>query len=80
MGLERLTGTPWHVERFTRKEDDEKRHRSNVYTIVAADIVLGILSIVGALHIVDIMKKLKQKKKRTTSQLRKRRKESLLRN
>lgn len=28
MGLEQLTGTPWHVERFTRKEGDEKRHRS----------------------------------------------------
>lgn len=23
-----LTGTPWHVDRFTRDEDDPKRHRS----------------------------------------------------
>lgn len=23
-----FTGTPWHVDRFTRAEDDPKRHRS----------------------------------------------------
>ena len=28
MGLKHLVGTPWHIERFTREEDDEKRHRS----------------------------------------------------
>lgn len=28
MGLKHLEGTPWHVERFTRKEGDKKRHRS----------------------------------------------------
>ncbi len=28
MGLERLTGVPWHIERYTRPEGDERRHRS----------------------------------------------------
>ena len=28
MGLNRFTGTPWHVERYTREAGDEKRHRS----------------------------------------------------
>ena len=27
-GLNRLTGTPWHVDRFARKEGDPRRHRS----------------------------------------------------
>ena len=26
--LERLTGSPWHVEKMTRQEGDEKRHKS----------------------------------------------------
>lgn len=25
--LSKLTGTPWHVERFTRQEGDDRRHR-----------------------------------------------------
>ncbi len=29
MGLSDLTGVPWHTERFTRAEGDERRHRSN---------------------------------------------------
>ncbi len=28
MGVNRLTGTPWHVEKFTRNEGDDRRHRS----------------------------------------------------
>ncbi len=29
MALGQLTGTPWHVGKFTRAEgDDDKRHRS----------------------------------------------------
>ena len=32
MGISReLTGTPWHVEKFTRSEGDEKRHRSRCF-------------------------------------------------
>ena len=27
-GINRLTGTPWHVDRFARKEGDPRRHRS----------------------------------------------------
>ena len=27
-GIKHMTGTPWHVEKFTRQEDDPKRHRS----------------------------------------------------
>ena len=26
--LNRLTGTPWHVDRYTREEGDSRRHRS----------------------------------------------------
>lgn len=26
-----LTGTPWHVDRFAREEDDPKRHRSRCF-------------------------------------------------
>lgn len=28
MGVSRMTGTPWHMERYTRDEGDERRHRS----------------------------------------------------
>ncbi len=28
MGLNRLTGTPWHLERYARKDGDLRRHRS----------------------------------------------------
>lgn len=28
MGLRHLTGTPWHIERYTREEGDGRRHRS----------------------------------------------------
>ena len=28
MGVNRMVGTPWHVERFTREEGDDRRHRS----------------------------------------------------
>lgn len=28
MGLNQLTGTPWHKEKWTRDEDDPRRHRS----------------------------------------------------
>ena len=28
MGINRLTGTTWHVEKATRKDDDPKRHKS----------------------------------------------------
>ncbi len=28
MGLNELTGVPWHVETLRRSEDDQKRHRS----------------------------------------------------
>ena len=32
MGISReLTGTPWHVEKVTRSEGDEKRHKSRCY-------------------------------------------------
>lgn len=27
-GINRLTGTPWHVERYAREDGDERRHRS----------------------------------------------------
>lgn len=27
-GISQLTGTPWHVERFARQEDDQRRHKS----------------------------------------------------
>lgn len=27
MALGQLTGTPWHVGKFTRAEGDDKRHR-----------------------------------------------------
>ena len=26
--ISKMTGTPWHVNRFTREEDDERRHKS----------------------------------------------------
>ena len=28
MGINRLTGTPWHIEKYTRDEFDDRRHRS----------------------------------------------------
>ncbi len=28
MGINRMTGTPWHIERYTRAEFDDRRHRS----------------------------------------------------
>lgn len=28
MGVESLSGTPWHIEKMTRKEGEEKRHRA----------------------------------------------------
>lgn len=28
MGLNRLTGTPWHIENYHRAEDDNRRHKS----------------------------------------------------
>lgn len=28
MGLNQLTGTPWHVDKFTRAEGDKRRHRT----------------------------------------------------
>lgn len=28
MGLNQLTGTPWHVDKFTRAEGDNRRHRT----------------------------------------------------
>ena len=28
MGLNQLTGTPWHIDRFTREEGDNRRHRT----------------------------------------------------
>ncbi len=28
MGLNRLTGTPWHLDKYTREDGDERRHRS----------------------------------------------------
>ena len=28
MGLNQLTGTPWHVDKFTREEGDKRRHRT----------------------------------------------------
>ena len=27
-GINRLTSTPWHIERYTREEGDSRRHRS----------------------------------------------------
>lgn len=27
-GINRLTGIPWHVERYARKDGDDRRHRS----------------------------------------------------
>lgn len=27
-GLNRMTGTPWHIEKYTREEGDSRRHRS----------------------------------------------------
>lgn len=29
MSLNRFTGSPWHVERWHRDEDEKRRHRSN---------------------------------------------------
>lgn len=26
--VNRMTGTPWHVEKYTRKDGDDRRHRS----------------------------------------------------
>ena len=48
-GLNRLTGTPWHVEKFTRGEDDDRRHRSkcifyrkeNAYCVKHSDRCYG---------------------------------------
>ena len=31
MGVRRMTGTPWHVERYARDEGDERRHRCVYY-------------------------------------------------
>ena len=28
MGINKLEGTPWHIEKFHRKEDDDRRHKS----------------------------------------------------
>lgn len=28
MGLNRLTGTPWHIEKYHRDEDESRRHKS----------------------------------------------------
>ena len=28
MGIRKLTGTPWHIEKFSRGEGDDRRHRS----------------------------------------------------
>ena len=28
MGVSKMTGTPWHVERFIREDGDDRRHRS----------------------------------------------------
>lgn len=28
MGINRMQGTPWHIERFARGEDDTRRHQS----------------------------------------------------
>ena len=28
MGINRMTGTPWHIEKYTRDEFDDRRHRS----------------------------------------------------
>lgn len=27
-GINRMVGTPWHIERYERQEDDPRRHRS----------------------------------------------------
>lgn len=29
MGLNRFTGSPWHMERWHREEGEKRRHRSN---------------------------------------------------
>lgn len=28
MGINQMEGTPWHLERYSRKDGDERRHRS----------------------------------------------------
>lgn len=37
MGLKDLSGVPWHIEKFTRAEGDERRHRSNCKYFRKAD-------------------------------------------
>ena len=31
MGVERMTGTPWHIEHLSREEGDPRRHRSRCF-------------------------------------------------
>ena len=37
MGLNQLSGTPWHIEHYTRAEGDERRHRSRCALYIKKD-------------------------------------------
>ena len=42
-----LTGTPWHIEKFTRADGDERRHKSmSNYSVILSVIIILVNIIV----------------------------------
>ena len=50
--LNQMTGTPWHVEKYTRQEDDSRRHRSRCvyYTVKSKHCSYRYGNCIGSAH------------------------------